>query len=104
MSFDWSTLATLAILTGTLHWVIARAKITQWFWNANWLPGIMHELLECPACSGFWLGLGLGVAGLRPLVTGLWPLDLAAAGVAGIIGTPVAQGVLLWGLERTRIE
>lgn len=102
--FNWSAFATLAALAGTLHWIIARAKITKWFWGAAWLPSFFHELLSCPACSGFWLGLGLGFAGARPLATGHTWLDIAAAGVAGVLGTPVAQAVLLWGLERTRLD
>jgi hypothetical protein len=104
MTFNWSTFATLAILAATLHWLVARAAITHWFWSWSRLPAFVNELLTCPACSGFWLGLGLGAAGLRPLTTGHAWLDIAVAGAAGIFGTPVAEAVMLWGLDRSRID
>ena len=104
MSFAWSTLATLAILSATIHWIAARATIMRWFWGATWLPAWLDALLACPACSGFWLGLALGLAGLRPLATGHVWLDVLAAGLAGVWGTPVTEGVLLWGLDRSAIH
>lgn len=104
MTFNWSTFATLAILAATIHWLIARAEISKPIWDAIWLPERINQLLRCPACSGFWIGLALGTAGLRPLVTGHWWLDMPVAALAGAFGTPVLQAVLLWGLERTKIR
>jgi hypothetical protein len=104
MTFAWSTFATLAILASALHWLVARAEITKPVWDAIWLPERLDALLKCPACSGFWLGLWLGAAGLRPLVTGHWWIDVVAAGVAGVWGVPVAEGVMLWGLDRSKIH
>lgn len=104
MTFNWSTLATLAILTATIHWIVARATITKRFWGAVWLPSWLDELLRCPACSGFWLGIGLGLAGLRPLVTGSWIANVLIAGLVGVWGTPVVEGILLWALDRTKIH
>ena len=101
MSFNWSTLATLGILAAVLHWVIARAGITRWFWDAAWLPRGFKSLLECPACSGFWLGLGLGISGCRPLATGQVWIDVLVAGAASVWCVPVVEGVLLWGLDRS---
>ena len=46
MTFNWSTFATLAVLTSTLHWLVARASITKRFWNAIWLPEIIDDLLK----------------------------------------------------------
>jgi len=100
---NWSTFATLATLAATIHWAVARAQIMRWFWDAAWLPELLCNLLACAACSGFWLGLGLGLLGIRPLATGHAWLDVAAAGACGIVGTPLVEGILLWGLERSRI-
>lgn len=104
MTFNWSTFVILAILASALHWLIARASITEWFWSARWLPDFAYDLLECPACSGFWIGLGLGAAGCRPLVTGCWWADTLLAGIGAMWGVPVAEAVMLWGLERSRIH
>jgi hypothetical protein len=102
--FNWSTLTTLAILAAATHWLVARAQITKRFWDAIWLPEFIYDLLSCPACSGFWIGLGLGALGVRPLVTGhLW-IDVIVAGIAAMYGVPVAEAVMLWGLERTKIH
>lgn len=100
---NWSAFLTLGVLAASIHWTVARAKITQWFWGASWLPRILNELLSCPACSGFWIGLGLGLAGLRPLHTDLVTLDVLATGVLALYTTPILEGVMLWGLERSRI-
>lgn len=100
---NWSTFLTLGVLAASIHWTVARATITKWFWGASWLPRFLAELLSCPACSGFWIGLGLGLAGLRPLHTGHDLLDVFLAGVLALYATPVLEGVMLWGLERSRI-
>jgi hypothetical protein len=104
MAFSWSILATLGILTATIHWIIARAEITKRFWNAIWLPEFLNGLLRCPACSGFWLGLGLGGLGLRPMATGHAWLDVVVAGLCGVWCTPIAEELLLWGLDRSKIH
>jgi hypothetical protein len=104
MTFNWSTFATLGILAGTLHWLIARATVTRSFWGALWLPGWLDSLLRCAACSGFWIGIGLGCAGLRPLATSHTLLNVLVAGVAGMWLTPVTEGVLLWGLSATKMR
>jgi hypothetical protein len=104
MTFSWSTFATLAVLAAALHWLIARAQITKRFWDARWLPGMLSDLLECPACSGFWIGLGFGTLGVRPLITGHTWLDIVAAGVSAMYGTPLAEAVLIWGLDKSKIH
>lgn len=149
MTLDFNQLALLVLLTTAIHWLVARAAITKWFWDLRWWPtkrctkcegrffklrnrsGIHHacngaayteiqreglplirdqlsdlldELLACAACSGFWLGLGLSVVGLRPLELGPSWLDVAGSALAGVVGTPILEGVLLWGLDRTAIR
>lgn len=76
----------------------------RWFWNAQWLPRDIRALLECPACSGFWIGIGLGfVAGLQPLALGHTITNVVAAGVLSQLGTPIVEAVLLWGLEKSAL-
>jgi len=104
VTFSWSTFATLAVLAAAVHWLVARAQITKWFWNAKQLPTFARELLECPACSGFWIGWGFGALGIRPLATGYVWIDVVLAGAVAMYGTPVAEAVMLWGLERSRIH
>jgi hypothetical protein len=104
MTFAWSTFAALAILAAALHWLVARASITKPVWDAIWLPERIDSLLKCPACSGFWIGLGLGVAGIRPMATGHTWVDVLVSGALAMYGTPVAEAVMLWGLDRSKIH
>ena len=93
---------TLGLLSAAIHWIVARAKVTRSFWSALWLPGFISDLLACAACSGFWIGLGLGLAGIRPLGHGI--LGVLCSGLLGVVATPVVEGVLLWGLSTTKIR
>jgi hypothetical protein len=102
MRLDLNTLATLGLFSAVIHWLVARARITRGFWGATWLPGWLSELLACAACSGFWIGLGLGLAGVRPLGYGL--IGVICSGLLGVVSTPVVEGVLLWGLRATKID
>lgn len=104
MHLEVNALATLGLLAASIHWIIARAKITRGFWGASWLPTWLRNLLACPACSGFWIGLGLGIAGVRPVpYTAIVPA-VVCSGLLGVIAVPVVEGVLLWGLSTTKIH
>lgn len=105
---NWNQLATLGILAATIHWLIARAKITERFWRFNWVPhpGIgefFHDLLSCAACSGWWIGLILG-AHVHPIQTGNAFWDWICTGLTGVFVTPVFESVLLWGLDKSHID
>ena len=102
MTLDLNALLLLGLLSASIHWIVARSKAMQWFWGASWLPAAGKALLECTACSGFWLGLGLGLAGIQPLSHG--PLGVACSGLLGVVATPVVEGVLLWGLRMSAID
>lgn len=95
-------LALLGFFSSALHWLFARSHVMQWFWSRA--TGRLEQLLACPACSGWWLGLGLGAAGLAPVTTKLVALDVALAGLLGLWLTPVFEAVLLWGLNASHIE
>jgi hypothetical protein len=107
---NWSAFLALGILAASAHWLLARAKITAPFWGLNWLPegqtrALLDGLLSCAACTGWWAGLGLGLLGLRPAVTGWGAVaDVLLAGLLAVWATPVFEGLLMWGLERSRIE
>lgn len=102
---NWSTFATLSVLSAAIHWIVARSKIMKWFWGARWLPHFFRDLLACPACSGFWVGLTLGALGILPIapLPFRW-LEVLTAGVLAVWGTPVAQAIVLWGLDRSRLD
>ena len=96
----------LGVLCAGVHWLIARSRIAEPLWSRA--RGVLAELLECAGCSGFWIGLGLGALGLRPLciVGGLAgdPIAAVISGILGVFVTPIFEAVLLWGLERSAIH
>ena len=101
---NWSALVTLWLFATAIHWTVARSTIMRWFWGASWLPSFFRELLECPACSGFWLGCMLTALGLRPLAWHFVPLNMAGTGLLTLLGVPIIEAVLLWGLARSAIH
>jgi hypothetical protein len=109
MRLDLNQLALLGILAATIHWIVARSKIAEPFWSLRWWKGeslVRNRaagLLACAACSGFWIGLGLGLLGVRPMEASVW-FAVPAAGLMGAGVTPVVEAVLLWGLSSTRID
>lgn len=51
-------LVAFALVCTACYYLLARAELTRWFWGTldrTWCG----KLLRCPACTGFWLGLGL---------------------------------------------
>lgn len=100
---NWSMFATLSVLAATIHWIVARALIMRWFWGARWLPHVVTDLLECPACFGFWIGIGLGLVGVQPIAVSHTWANALLSGVLAVFGTPIAEGALIWGLEHSRI-
>jgi hypothetical protein len=112
MRLDLNALLLLGLLAAGIHWIVARSKVTKWFWGLDWWPapgsitsGLVKEgfasLLACTACSGFWIGIGLGIAGVQPVGHGV--VGVACSGLLGVVATPVVEGVLLWGLSATKI-
>lgn len=94
--------ALFAILCAVIHWFIARSSIMRWFWSRA--TGGLAELLECPACSGFWIGLLLDVTYISPLGPPTTWTDPLLSGALGIFFTPLAEAVLLWGLEKSAVR
>jgi hypothetical protein len=99
---DVSHLVLLGMLAAALHWLVARAEITRPLWSR--IKGRAGHLLACAGCSGFWMGLGLGFLGIRPVLTGAVWLDIPFAGLLALFLTPVFEGALLWGLDASAIQ
>lgn len=100
VTIDLTHLFVLGLLTSSAHWLFARSKIAKPLWSRT--RGFIDELLRCPACSGVWLAAGAYVAGVRPVGKG-GPAFICTM-LLGLILTPVFEGVLLWGLERSALE
>lgn len=99
-------LAILGLLTAGLHWLIARSYIMRWFWGRLSPGGFLDQLVRCPACSGFWLGLLVWSTGVRPLV-GIFAdgpilshrvIEALATSLVALVLTPIFEGAMLWGL------
>jgi hypothetical protein len=101
MTVNLPHLLLLGILASSIHWLVARSKIAEPFWSHT--KGFVDELLRCPACSGFWLGLFLGMIGVRPVDVAPQSLGVLLAGVLAVFLTPVFEAVLLWGLEMSAV-
>lgn len=101
MILDITSFLLLGPLCASLHWLLARSFVFQWFWSRA--RGIFADLLACPACSGFWLGTALGVAGMRPLAGPPAWLEILVSGLMGVFMTPICEGIMLWGLKRSAI-
>ena len=106
MMLNLQHLVLLGLLTAGLHWLFARSSVMEWFWGKLTPDGAVANLVDCAACSGFWLALGVWAMGVRPLagIVTWWPVEGVLTGVLGIALTPVIEGVILWGLAITAIE
>lgn len=93
-------LVVFGLLTASTHWLVGRSEIAKPLWSRA--RGWLARLLACAGCSGFWLGLGYGALGLRPVSHG-WR-GILIAGVLGTILTPIFEALLLWGLVTTAID
>ncbi|HEV3059626.1 MAG TPA: hypothetical protein VGY48_15355 [Vicinamibacterales bacterium] len=109
MILDVSQLVLFGLLCASLHWLIARSEIARPFWSR--VNGMLGKLLACPSCSGFWLGGFLsGIGVVEPvridLVTPTADLitHIIVGALLGVFVTPVVEGILLWGLERSAIR
>jgi len=92
----------LGLLTTSIHWLIARSEIAKPLWSRA-RDGI-GALLRCAGCTGWWLGIALGIAGLQPFVLHYWWTAIVFSGVFGAILTPIFEGAMLWGLRESAID
>jgi hypothetical protein len=100
--FDFLKLIQLGILTSGIHWAIGRSKIAQPLWSRA--KGKLAELLACPACSGWWIGIALGLLGLTPILTQFYIANVLLTGLLGLWTAPIFEAAFLWGLSISAIE
>lgn len=95
-----------AVLVGiwcaAVHWTVARSTVCRGFWSRA--RGRLKALLECPACSGFWLGLSAWGLGIRPVPDAHTFVSVGVCGALGLWLTPIFEGILLWGLDMSSLE
>lgn len=111
MTLNVKDLLLLGILCATVHWLFARSYIMKPLWSRA--RGLLAKLLACPACSGAWIGLSLGVlAGVMPVVPPpdsllpFWaqvPIRAACNIFLGMFLTPVFETVLVYALRASAI-
>lgn len=103
MTFNPEQFLLLGILAAAAHWILARSKITEPLWSRA--PAFLDGLLRCAACSGFWLGLGIGALGVTPVAgaPNEWTRILIS-GLSAVFATPIFEGVLLWGLRASSLD
>jgi hypothetical protein len=70
-------------------WVIADSKLSlplrDWAADTFGEDGRIVQLLECPACLSFWLGLGVGLFGLDMSLLFSIMFGLFACGISIIL-------------------
>lgn len=101
MLINWNNLVLLALLSTAIHWFVARSTIMHWFWRRA--KGWFAKLLACPACSGFWLGCGLGYMGIQAVDGGNVVAELLINGAVALVLTPMVEAVFLLGLNASAI-
>ncbi len=103
-----TSLVLFALLCTSVYYLLARAEITRWFWQP--LDGVrgIGALLRCPACSGFWLGLGASfVVPVTDHVDHWWLICLAVAfehALLGMVCTAIGWGAMKWGLDKGAVS
>jgi len=98
------TLALIVLLSAAFFYLGSRAKITGWLWSRY--PPNFAAFMDCAACTGFWYGLAISVVldvhyGFA-LPFGLPSLELlshVALGLLSLVLTPIAAGIMQWGLD-----
>lgn len=106
-------LVLFVLVTTALYYLFGRAQITQWLWSRY--PPFLDSLARCPACSGWWLGLLVGVVAAAadqrflglpwdrvPLV-GVWS-SVPAIGLCSMVWTAVGFAYMQHALTSTAIE
>ncbi len=91
-----------ALLTTALYYLGCRARVTHFLWSRY--PRWLDDLTICPACSGYWYGLGVGLLGawLELPFLGLEPRHLATpvlVGFASIAWTPILAAAHVYAIE-----
>jgi len=97
-----SSLVLYCVITTALYYLGYYAAITRCFWSRY--PTWLKHLMGCPACIGFWWGIGCGALGwwLQLPFLGLparHPVTVAAVGLGALVWTPPAAWLHLQALS-----
>ena len=92
----------IGIIGAAFHYLTYHAVITSWLWRRY--PAKIDALLSCAACSGTWVGLGMGVyfADQGTSILGIGASDPAlyvATAAVGMIATPLVSAIHLMALR-----
>lgn len=84
------------LLCTAAFYLLAQAKLTHFLWERY--PPALDEFMSCPACTGFWYGLGCGFLGwwLEIDFLGLDPrhwTTLVLVGLCSITWTPLLSNL-----------
>ncbi len=99
-----STLILYSLLCAAMFFLGSRATVTRWLWK-RYPPRLAH-FLDCSACTGFWLGIGLSLTLGRHASLNVFELDAFAwytpivVGLCMIVLTPITAGLMQAGLDR----
>ena len=93
------------LLTTAAFYLLAQAHLTSFLWSRY--PPTLDKFMGCPACTGFWYGLGCGALGrwldiaFLGLDTQHW-LTPVLIGLCSIIWTPLVSNLhyraMTWGM------
>ena len=93
------------LLTTAVFYLLVQANLTAFLWNRY--PAKLDLFMSCPACTGFWYGLGCGFLGrwLDIAFLGLDPqhwLTPVLIGLGSIVWTPLVSNLhtraMTWGM------
>lgn len=96
-------LVLLAIVGAAAHFLLYRALVTRWLWSRY--PAWIDSFFSCSACTGFWLGLGVGIywhLHARPSFTlpAGDPVVPIVAAASTMVLSPMVAWLQTWSLER----
>lgn len=84
------------LLTAACYYLLAQATLTSFIWSRY--PTRLDSFMSCPACTGFWYGLGCGLLGwwqdiaFLGLPTNHW-LTVLLIGLSSIVWTPLVSNL-----------
>lgn len=92
----------LGVIVTAIYYLVNYATITKWLWSRY--PRRLWPLVNCAACSGFWIGMIVCI-GLQE--TGLWArgfIQIPIAGLATMWSTPILIYAMLAALQAVGVD
>lgn len=93
----------LGVLGAAAHYLLYRALITRWLWSRY--PARLDAFLSCSACTGFWIGAGVGLYWRYRGISSLGlqaddPALILASALACLAVAPIVAWLQIAALER----